>query len=443
MGASTPEPDGGSEVELAELRRRVSALEGPVRTRRRPASLLAALLIFVGCVLTPLSMVAVWANSQVSDTDRYLATVAPLARDPAIQAAVTNRATDAIMQYVPVDSLLDGLAPADRPLLGNLLGRVGGALTDGITGFVHGQVQKAVQSDAFATIWVNVNRTAHAALEKALTGEGGGAVQLDGNSVTLDLAPLIAQVKTQLVGNGLSIASRIPEVHTDFVLVTSDSITKARTGLRLLQLAGTWLPVVAVLFAAGGVLLALRRRRALVAAALGVAAGAALLGIALAVFRPIYLDKLPAGVDQAAAGAVYDALVRFLRAGVRMVLALGVLVALGAWLTGSGRQAVTVQSLWRAGFGAVRQTAQRLGLRLGPVGRFVHRFKSWLGWLALAVVLAVLLTWSYPTGLVVLWLALALLLVLGVLEFLDDPGEAGPGDRPGSSQPPDEAIPVR
>lgn len=437
MGSATPEPHDEDAAELAELRRRVSALEGPRRTRHWWKSLLAAVLIFVACVLTPLSVVAVWANSQVRDTNRYLATVAPLAQNPAVQTAVTDRATTAIMQYIPLDSLVTNLAPADRPLLNTLLGQVGSALTDGLTGFVRGQVQKVVESDTFSTLWVNVNRTAHASLDKALTGEGGAAVQLKGDSVTLDLAPLIAQVKTRLVDNGLSIASKIPEVHTDFVLVSSDNISKVRTYLRLLELAGTWLPVAAVLLAAGGVLLALRRRRALVTTALGMAAAAMVLGIGLTAFRAIYLDRLPAGVNQAAAAAVYDALVHYLRAGVRLVLVLGVLVALGAWLTGAGRRAGTVRSLWHAGFAAVRQTAQRLGLRLGPVGRFTHRFKAWLGWAALAVVVVIFLTWTYPTGLVVLWLAVALVLALAVLEFLDDPGDAA------DSGQPDGAIPAR
>ena len=52
---------------------------------------MACLLIVVGCVLAPLAGVAVWARNQVTNTDRYVTTVAPLARDPAIQAAIAER----------------------------------------------------------------------------------------------------------------------------------------------------------------------------------------------------------------------------------------------------------------------------------------------------------------------------------------------------------------
>ncbi|MFJ9519577.1 hypothetical protein ACIRPK_15110 [Kitasatospora sp. NPDC101801] len=420
--------DSDQPTELEELRQRLALLEEgatPPRNRHRVRSFCAVLLILLACVLTPLSAVAAWTNSQVGDTDRYLATVTPLAENPAVRAAVTDRATTEIMKHLPVGTLLDEVTPDQRPLLNAALGRVSSAITDGLTGFVHNQVQKVVESDAFVTVWVAVNRNAHAAVDRILTGEGGGAVQARGDTVTLDLAPLIDQVKTRLVADGLGIAAKIPEIHTDFVLVQSDAVPKARTAFRLLDLAGFWLPVLTVLCAGAGVLLAGRRRRALVTAALGVAAGAALLGLGLTVFRAFYQDRLPAGVNQAAATAVYDALVHYLRNTVRAVVVLGVLVAFGAWVSGRGRWAGTVRGFWEAGFGAVRGVAGRAGLRLGPVGRFVHRFKGWLVGVVLAGFVLAFLLWGYPTGAVVLWLGVGLLGALAVLELLDDRPAAG------------------
>ncbi|WP_254897818.1 hypothetical protein [Kitasatospora sp. NA04385] len=418
--------DPSDDRELAELRGRIAVLEeqGPPRKRHRVQSFFAALLIVLAVVLTPLGVVAAWSKSQVTDTDRFVATMAPLASDPAVQGALTDRVTTAVMQQLPITDLLNDAAPGDRPLLDAALGRLGPALTSGLTGFVHDQVLRFVRSDAFATVWTGVLRNAHAAFDKVLTGQGGGAVQVKGDTVSLDLAPVIAAVKDRLVANGLGLASKIPEVHTDYTLVQSDAVRKAQTGLRLLDLAGFWVPVLALLCAVGGIVLAVHHRRATVWAALGAAAGAGVLGIGLSVFRAIYLDKLPADVDQAAAMAVYDTLVRYLRAAIRMVLALGVVIALAAWLTGGGRRAGWVRHLWGSGLGAVRQAAEGIGMRLGPVGPFVHRWKSWLGWGAVAVAAVVVLTWSYPTSAVVLWTAVVLLAGLAVLEFLDTP--AGP-----------------
>ncbi|MFF0389225.1 hypothetical protein ACFYS8_11065 [Kitasatospora sp. NPDC004615] len=419
MTAESPD-----ESEVAALRARVASLESQEKPRRhRVRSFFAVVLIVLAALLTPLAVVASWSRAQVTDTNRFVSTLAPLSSDPAVQGAVANRATNAIMEQLPVSDLLNEVAPPDRPALNAALGRIGPALTDGLTGFVHDQVLNVVQSDAFAGIWENILRNAHATFTKVLTGQGGGAVQVKGDTVTLDLAPVITQVKDRLVANGVGLAAKIPEVHTDFVLVQSDAVKKAQTGLRLLDVAGLWVPVLAVLCAVGGILLAVHHRRATVGAALGMAFAAVLLGIGLTVFRALYLDKLPADVDQAAAMAVYDTMVRYLRAAVRMLLALGIVIALAAWLTGSGRRAGWVRQLWQAGLGAVRRAAEGIGMRLGPVGRFVHRRKAWLGWGAVLVAAIVLLTWGYPTAVVVLWIAVVLLAVLAVLEFLDTPPE--------------------
>ncbi|WP_326665652.1 hypothetical protein [Streptomyces sp. NBC_00385] len=406
-------------AELEALRARVAQLEerAPARSRLRLRSFFAVLLILVAAVLTPLSVLSSWASGVAGDTDRYVDMMEPLASDPDVQAAVTARVTAAVMTHLDVDALLADVAPADRPVVDKALEKLGGPLTTGVTNFVHGTVERFVTSDAFERVWSDLNRRAHASVVKALTGEGGGAVKLAGDTVTLDLAPVIDRVKQRLVDRGLTVAEKIPEIHTDFTLLTSDSVGKAKKGFRALELLGFWLPVFTLVVAAGGVLLAVRRRRALVTAALAVAVGAALLGLGLWAGRAFYLDSLPPDVSQPAAGAVFDTLAGYLRAGVRLVVTVGALVALAAWLTGSGRAAGRVMAMWSGGIGAVRDAA---GFTGGPVGRWVHRARRPLNWTVVVMAVAVLLAWDRPTGLVTVWIALCALFVLAVVEFLDD-----------------------
>ncbi|MFG2777843.1 hypothetical protein ACGFY7_08260 [Streptomyces prunicolor] len=419
--------------ELEWLRARVAVLEAERRPRHRVRSLVAVVLVVVGIVLAPLGVVAAWTADTVGDTDRYVKTVAPLASDPDIQNAVANRVTSAVMDHLDLTALLSGAAPDQRPLLEKALGALGGSLEDSVRAFVHDKAQAVAASDAFATIWKDANRRVHSTVEKALTGSGGGAVRLDDGAVTLDVGPVVDQVKQRLVDEGMTVAGKIPEIHTSITLLKSDDLDTYKTYFRLLQLAGTWLPSVALVLVAAGVLPAARRRRALVTGALGVAAATALLGIALRVFRAVYLDALPAGVSPAAAAAVYDALTRFLFTTVRMVVALGVVVALGAWLTGPGRRAGLVRRLWASGIGAVRAVADGAGLRTGPVGPFVRRFRVWIGWVLVGAALLAYLLWSRPTGWVVVGLGLAVLFALAVVEFLAAEPEEGPGPGPGGA----------
>ncbi|MET7653994.1 MULTISPECIES: hypothetical protein [unclassified Streptomyces] len=416
-----PESGVPADAELEALRGRIAALEAE-RARRpthhRVRSIVAVVLIVLGCVLAPLGVVAAWTSSIVGDTSRYVDTVRPLASDKDIQNAAANRVTNALMERLDLTALLQDAAPAQRPLLEKALGKLGPSLESAVRSFVHDKAQAVVASDAFEKIWTDANRRIHSAVDKALTGSGGGAVKIENDTVTLDLAPVVDQVKQRLVDSGMTVAGKIPEIHTDFTIVKSEDIGKVKTYFRVLQLVGFWLPVIAVVLVAAGVLLSTHRRRVLIVAALCFAFATLLLGVALTVFRVVYLDALPAGVSQPAAGSLYDTLTRFLRTSVRSVVALGVVIAVAAWLTGPGRHAALVRRLWHSGIAAVRGTADHAGLRTGPVGPFVDRYRTWITWILAAGAVLAFLLWPYPTGWVVVGLALALLFAMGVVDFL-------------------------
>ncbi|MGW0424801.1 hypothetical protein [Streptomyces sp. NPDC003015] len=423
-------------LELDELRHRVGALENAARPQtarhHRLRSTGSVLLILFAALLSLLSVIAVWANSIVRDTDRYVATVGPLASDPDVQKAVTNRVTDVVLAQMDVDVLVKQLQDAVSgkgvpPKAAQLVGNLDGPIASGLKQLVSGTVERVVSSSAFEKVWVDANRRVHSSVDKALTGEGGGAVSLKNDQVAIDVAPIVNQVKERLVGTGLGIAAKIPDVHTDFVVVQSKDIGKIKTYMRILEIMGSWLPLIALLVAAAGVYTAFNRRHALIGAGLAVFLAMLVLGITLTVFRDIYLDHLPFGASPAAAGAVYDALIRFLRAGVRALGAVALIVAVGAFLSGPSRIAVLVRNGCRRSIGALRDVAVSEGLRLGAVGRFVHRFKRWIGVAILVVAAIVLFTWTYPTTMVVVWTTVIVLAGLAIREFLDG-GSGSPAD---------------
>jgi hypothetical protein len=438
---------GEEQSELERLRAEVATLraqvpQAPTSVDGRPAarvgrqrwrSVVAVLLIVVGCVLAPLGGVAVWARNQVTNTDRYVATVAPLAEDPAIQQAIINQITTQIFTYIDVQGLttqaIEALTARGSlpPAVADRLEGLAGPIAGGIQGFVRTQVTKVVQSQAFQDAWIQANRLAHAELVAALTGEGGGAITVENDTVSINLAAFIQTVKQQLVAQGFSLAERIPEVQASFTVFQSKDIIRARRAFNLLTTLGVWLPVLALLLLALGVYVAKDHRRALVGAGLGVAGGMLLLALGLAIFRSIYLDAIPAQVlPHDAAAVLYDTIVRFLRAGLRTILVLGLVVAAGAFLTGSSVTAVRTRQGLAAGIGWLRGSAEGAGLRTGPVGTWVggHRRALRIG--AVAIAALALVFWSRPTGKVVIGLALALLVVLAIIEFLARPADHTP-----------------
>ncbi|GGO84305.1 hypothetical protein [Wenjunlia tyrosinilytica] len=437
-GGDGEELSEGEREELVELRRRVTALESAVPhragPRHWPRTLGSTVLVLIASVLAMLSVLSVWMYGIVGDTDRYVETVAPLASNHDIQEAVTNRVTGAVLAQIDVKSLVKQLSDAASqqgvpPRASALINDLSGPITSGLTELVKSTVTKVVSSSAFETVWVDANRRVHTALVKALTGKGGSTVSLKNNQVTIDLGPIVEQVKDALVKAGFAPAAKIPTVHTDFVVFASKDIGKIKTYFRLLQVLGVWLPVVTLLVAAAGVFLAVDRRRGLIGAALGIAAAMLLLAVALTAFRAVYLDRLPPGASEDAAAAVYDTLVRFLRAGVLALGTLALVTAIGAFLVGPSRVAVATRKVFRTGIGALRDTAVSAGMKLGPVGPFVHRYKRWIGGAVLLGAVIVLFTWSYPTAPVVVWTLAVVLACLAVREFLDIPRDNG-GRRP-------------
>jgi hypothetical protein len=434
---------GDERAELVRLRAEVAALRVQVRQpeatagggvtgrapRQRWRTVVAALLIVLGCVLAPLAGVAVWTRNQVTNTDRYVATVAPLARDPAIQAAIADQITAQVFSYIDVQGLtnqtLDALTERGlRPQVADQLRALFTPIANGLQSFTRTQVGRIVQSPAFADAWVQANRLAHEELVKALTGEGGGAITVENDTVSINLAAFIQTVKQQLVAAGFTLAERIPQVNASFVLFQSKDITRVRSAFNLLTTLGNWLPVIALLLLALGVYVARDHRRALIAAGLGVAVAMLLLALGLAVFRSIYLDAVPASaLPHDAAAVLYDTIVRFLRAGLRTVFVLGLVVAAGAFLTGQSVTATRTRQSLAGGIGWLQRGADGAGLRTGPVGTWVHANRRALRIGAVALAGLALVFWSRPTGKVVIGLTLVLLVVLAAIEFLARPGQ--------------------
>jgi hypothetical protein len=417
----------------SRLRQRNQGDKGPVAqggrvARQRWRTVVASVLIVVACVLAPLSAVAVWTKNQVTNTDRYVRTMAPLASEPAIQSALTDRITARIFANVDVKALYNqavdalakqGLPPSRAAQLQSFAVPV----ANGVESFTHSQVAKIVQSPAFANAWVQINRQAHAALVKAMTGEGGGAVTIKNDTVTLNLGPLIHTVKQQLTASGFNLAAKIPETNATFVLFQSSAITKAQSGFNLLNTLGIWLPIIVLALIALGVYVAKSHRRALVGASLGVAAGMLVLALGLAIFRSAYLNALPSTVSHDAAAVLYDTLVRYLRLGLRSVLVLALVLALGAFLTGPSVTAVRTRDGLTRGLAWLRGRGESAGLRTGPVGSWVYAHKQALRIGAVAAAGLALVFWGQPTGKVIILLAVLLLVVLAIIEFLGRPPE--------------------
>jgi hypothetical protein len=424
-------------AQVAELREEVSRVDSdgahprptkPARRRTWPRTTVGYVLIVLAALLAPLAVVSVWARSQVTDTDRYVETVAPLASDPAVQSAVTTNITNVVFQYLDVQGLtqqaIDALSSSGRlpPAVTQRLDSLVTPITNGVRSFTQSQVSNVVQSQAFADAWVAANRAAHDSLVAALTGDTSGPVQVKGDTVSIQLATLINTVKQRLVSQGFSLADRIPAVNAEFTILQSADIPKIQRGYKLLDTLGYWLPFIVLGLGVLGIYVVPHHRRAAIVAGIALALGMLLVAILLALARHRYLNAVPpAQLPPDAAAVLFDTIIRFLREALRAIALIGVVLAAGAFLTGPSVTATAVRRACIRVAVLTRTGLSRLGLHMPAVSNWVAPRAGTIRAVAVAVGVVLLIVPAYLTPATVGWVVLGLVVVLFVVAVLAAP----------------------
>jgi hypothetical protein len=434
-----PEPEAGGpelsqdeQAEIDRLRAEVDELRskqaGQARRHRVSwRSPVAVILIVLGCVLAPISVLGVWSANQVSDTSRYIANIEPLVHDPAIQNALTDKITIQITSRLNVAGVTDQaatlLANKGLPRVGTLLKTFAPQIASAVAGFIHSTVHKIVTSPQFANAWIQVNTVAHQQVVQVLSGQGGGgAISTSNGQVVLDLGPFINIVKQDLVKRGFTLINSLPPIHPSFVLFQSKNLVKAQSGYRLINDLKIVLPILTLLLLGLGVYVARGHRRALIGAGLGLAASMLVLGAGLLIFRGIYLSHVPEStLPSDAAAAMFDTFVRFIKTGLRAILVLGLVVAAGAFLTGPSVTAVRTRAAFASGLARARRSGEHAGLSTGPVGKWTYAHRTGLRISAVALAALIFVFWGRPTAAVIIVLAIVLLVILGLIELIGRP----------------------
>ncbi|MGW2092798.1 hypothetical protein [Promicromonospora sukumoe] len=446
MNQNTDPPDDAAarlaalERENAELRRRLDAAAdagpaqaAPAQEHHRARSATAVVLILLGALLAPVGVVAAWAERTLTDTDRYVATVAPLAKDPVVQQAVAGRLTTAVMDKIDVGAVLDDVQQGldERgiaPRAARAITALEGPLTSGVESFVRNAADRVVESDQFESAWDQANRVAHEQLVQVMQGNGGDVAQISQNGeLTIQLGGLVDILKQRLVDRGLTLAGNLPSINATFTVMQSSQLVEIQNRYAQIVALGTWLPWIVLVLLAAGVVVAVHHTRTLVVAGLALAAAMVVLGIGLAIGRGLYLDALSGKVMRLdAAEVVFDQLVSFLRVTLRTVGVLGLVVALAAYLGGSSASARGLRSGIGKGMGRMRDWAEGRGVSTGPAGVWLARYRNVARIAVIALAALVLLLAGSPTPALIVGIAAGAVVLILLIELVARPGAAGP-----------------
>jgi hypothetical protein len=349
------------------------------RSRGRGWTVLAAVLIVLGCLMAPLAVVSGWAKSTLTDTDTFVATYAPLARDSEVQSFVVDQAAAAINQNVNIDQyvadVIDGIKElGTRPRASAALDALKEPATQGLQTVIRNGIEDFVASEAFAQSWERALRVSHTQLLATLNNDPQAliAAQSDG-TIGIQLGPIVEDIKAALLARDLSIASRIPPVNRTIPIAQSDQIPTIQAAYRTIIAVGSWLPWVALIFLTAGVLVARRRSVALVWAALGLGLSMLLLALGFTIGRGLLLTAVPTAVVPAGITTLfYDTVTATMYDTAVIGVVLAVAIAVVAWFAGPFRAPRRLRSIYTDGLAGLRHNAEQHGVTTGRVGEWTY-----------------------------------------------------------------------
>ena len=355
------------------------------KTRRGhlPRRISAWVLLVLAAILIPISVISVWAIRTVTNTDQYVETMAPLAREPVIVDHLAARATDALFSTGIVKKKVTAALPAKaKPLVV--------PITNQVHSYVEGLAVKVFSSPKFGQLWDGLNRHSHDAVINILTGKQTPLQKKlsKGGQIALNLSPALNDLISSANSHGVTLFKPVSAVlgkgqeGLSFTVVSKQQVSKF-SGLFNLIVKLKWaIPVIALVLAILSVLLAIERRKTLLRLAIGVALMTMLILAGLSLGRITFLNQASGGgFNTQAAAAVWDTVLRFLKTDLRWTLLISVLVALGAWLAGPARYAVWIRSTCAKGGRWVAKQSHELSSGAGRAAAESGRVRRSGGWI--------------------------------------------------------------
>ena len=207
--------------------------------------LLAALIGFV-------SALTVWVKRQALETDKWVATSSRLLEDPEIRQALSVYMVDQLYANVDVAAELQQKLPPDvKPLAGPIAG--------GLRQLSVRAADQLLARPGVQALWQEANRRAHEELLNIVNGHTDRLTTTNGD-VVLDLRPLIQQLGDQ-IGLGAKLQQRLGPDAGRIVIMHSDQLSAAQTGVKILRALSIFLAIAVLLLFAAAVYIAKGRRR--------------------------------------------------------------------------------------------------------------------------------------------------------------------------------------
>jgi hypothetical protein len=262
--------------------------------RRDVRSVLAGVCGVLAVVALTVSLIGIWANATVFNSDRVGDIVGRALDDPVVTAGLATRVTDEVFKAVDAESVVSEILPSN-------LDRFAPTLVSGAERFVDQGLNQLLSNPDVQQLLERLVERAHAALMRLLSGDGLiDGITVDQGAVTVNLLPLVSRGLSLVQGLGLFEDLQVPELTREgdpseqiaaleaatgrdlpddfgqLVVYESDELAEAQASVQnaqrmfaLMKRATVLLAILAVVFLVAALLLARKRWRAALWLALG------------------------------------------------------------------------------------------------------------------------------------------------------------------------------
>jgi len=346
-------------------------------TWQRVRGPLAVALIVLTCFAFIGSVLSVWVNQQLLNTDNFVSAVDPLLKDPGVVDSVSAYVAAKVVEALDVQGRVENALP-DRA------GFLAAPVTNQVQTFAQARIANLMRTNQFQAAWDKTLSFLHSKVVGILRGDSR-YLSIQGNALTIDLTLVVSDalrflhsqlpdlVQSKLPIPDLSnvtvpaeararlseaLGRPLPDNFAEVTIMQSDQLVTAQRTVQLLDALVIILPIITLLLLIAAIAVSPRRRRTILQIGIGLAISM------LAVFLLIKLieNRVTSAVTaQPGAGVIspaLDALLGGLLQWLIILLIGGILVAIIAFFADKGHW---FAAAWRW----LQQTYARLRERFG------------------------------------------------------------------------------
>ncbi len=174
---------------------------GDVSKHHYVRTIVSSIFGVIALWLIILSILVVWLNRTITDTNTYVSTVTPLASQPAVKDFIRQKIDEQITKSVSDSDLAQQLLTSSQ-----IQGKTNGKLHNLVITQVNKQVETVLNSSRFVTLWRDTNRTAHRQLVSQLNS-GSPEITLDFTKTLTGTLELLGSTRLAPVVGNLQIDS--------------------------------------------------------------------------------------------------------------------------------------------------------------------------------------------------------------------------------------------